>query len=332
MESSSAAPQPPVLAVQDLRTYLYLRRGTVKAVDGVTLHLDQGEILGLVGESGCGKTMTGLSILRLVPKHGGRIVSGSIRLDGEELLSLSEAQMARAIRGRKVSMVSQDPQTSLNPVFSVGDQVMGPLKYHGLARTRRQARAAAIEALARVRIPSPELRLGEYPHQFSGGMRQRVVTAMALACLPRLLIADEPTSALDVTIQAQMAGLFRRLQQETGVAILLITHDLGVAAGLCQRIAVMYAGRIVETGPVREIFRHPVHPYTQALLQAVPRLGEKRRRLATIPGQPPSLASLPVGCRFAPRCPQRMPQCDQAYPPQTDAGPSHSVSCWLTHG
>jgi peptide/nickel transport system ATP-binding protein len=319
----------PLLSVEGLKTHLVQRRGVVKAVDGVDLEVRPGETLGLIGESGSGKTMTGLSILRLVPQPAGRIVAGRVRLDGTDLLALSEAEMARDYRGRKVSMMSQDPLTSLNPVFTIGDQVAGPFRYHGLARGRRQVREAVTDVLRRVRIPSPERRLDDYPHQFSGGMRQRVVAAMAIACAPRLLIADEPTSSLDVTIQAQMMALFREIQAESGLGIILITHDLGVAASICHRVAVMYAGRIVETGDVRAIYRRPAHPYTQALLQSIPRLGERARRLHAIAGQPPSLLAPPAGCRFAARCPHRMPVCDDQYPPESEPEPGHTARCWL---
>ena len=316
----------PVLAIEGLKTHIHLKRGVVRAVDGVDLTVGAGETLGLVGESGSGKSMTGLSILRLLPKGAGKIVAGSIRLDGEELTTLPEKVLARDVRGRRVAMIAQDPMTSLNPVFSIGDQVSGPFRYHG-GLPRQEARAAAIDVLQRVRIPSPEKRLGDYPHQFSGGQRQRIVTAMAIGRGPRLLIADEPTTALDVTIQAQMIALLRRLQQESGAGIILITHDLGVAASLCNRIAVMYAGRIVETGPVREVFRNPAHPYTRALLAAIPKLGSRGRRLVAIPGQPPSLIDPPAGCRFAARCPLKVSACD-AYPQTTAVGPDHSVACW----
>ena len=315
------------LQVRNLQTHLHLRRGVLRPVDGVDLDVGEGETLGLVGESGSGKTMTGLSLLRLLPKGSGRIAGGSIRLDGQELTTLTERQMARTVRGRRIAMIAQDPMTSLNPVWSIGDQVTTPMRVHRIARGEK-LREAAIGLLRRVRIPSPERRLSDFPHQFSGGQRQRIVTAMAMACGPRLLIADEPTTALDVTIQAQIIALLRRIQSETGAGIILITHDLGVAASLCHRIAVMYAGRIVEQGPVRAIYHNAAHPYTQALLSAIPRLGAARNRLAAIPGQPPSLADLPSGCRFAPRCPHRMAVCD-AYPPQAAIGEGHSAACWL---
>lgn len=330
--SDAAAPMAesaePVLRVQNLRTHLFLKRGVLKAVDGVSFDLHAGQTLGIVGESGSGKSMTSLSIMRLLPRESGRIVDGQVLLDGVDLTTLSEREMARDWRGRRVSMVSQDPMTSLNPVFTVGDQVGAPFRYHRLAHGRQAVREAAIKVLSRVRIPTPERRLDNYPHQFSGGMRQRVVAAMAIACSPRVLIADEPTSNLDVTIQVQMIELFRELQRESGLGIILITHDLGVAASICQRVAVMYAGRIVEIGDVRRIFREAAHPYTQALLRAIPHLGQRRHRLEAIAGQPPSLIDPPEGCRFAARCPRRSAQCDAAYPPERELAPGHVVACW----
>jgi peptide/nickel transport system ATP-binding protein len=324
----SSLPRPALLKVENLKTYLYLKRGVVRAVDGVDLEVAEGETLGIVGESGSGKTMTSLSMLRLLPKPSGRIVEGSITLDGTDLVKLSEDEMVRDWRGRRISMISQDPLTSLNPVFTIGDQVGAPFRYHNLAKGRRAVRKAVEAVLSRVRIPSPAKRIDDYPHQFSGGMRQRVVTAMAIACSPRLLIADEPTSALDVTIQVQMMELFRELQRDTGVGIIMITHDLGVAAAICHRVAVMYAGRVVESGDVREIFRNPAHPYTRGLLNSIPHLGRKRRRLEAIAGQPPSLVDPPRGCRFAARCPQRMSRCDD-YPPQFEVSTGHKAACWL---
>jgi oligopeptide/dipeptide ABC transporter ATP-binding protein len=284
----------PLLKVENLQTHLHLRRGVVKAVDGLSFEVRAGETLGLVGESGSGKTMTCLSILRLLPKFGGGKISGTVQLNGEDLLTLSESEMVSRIRGQQVAMISQDPMTSLNPVFTVGDQVSGPFRYHRLVKTVREAWAAAAAGLRRVRIPSPEQRLKSYPHQFSGGMRQRVVTAMAIACSPKLLIADEPTTALDVTIQVQMMALLRSIQKDTGVGIILITHDLSIVAGLCHRIAVMYAGRIIETGNVRDIYRRPAHPYTQALLEAIPHLDPRAAaQSGGYPGGLPFRAALP---------------------------------------
>ena len=318
---------PPLLQVSDLQAHLHLRRGTVRAVDGVTLRVHAGETLGLVGESGSGKTMTGLALLRLLPRPAGRIVGGSVELDGEELLSLPERTMARTVRGRRIAMIAQDPMTALNPVFSIGDQVAQPFRNHGVPQGS-SLRDGVVDVLRRVRIPSPDRRLGDYPFQFSGGQRQRVATAMAIAPSPRLLIADEPTTALDVTVQAQVLALLRQIQADTGAGIILITHDLGVAASLCHRVAVLYAGRVVEEGPVRAIYHRPAHPYTQALLAAVPRIGSGERRLTAIPGQPPSMLDPPTGCRFAPRCPRRMPVCE-TYPPTLQAGPDHVAACWL---
>jgi peptide/nickel transport system ATP-binding protein len=320
----------PLLSVEDLKTYLFLRRGVVKAVDGVSFQLHERETLGIVGESGCGKSMTCLSILRLIPEPAGRIVQGKILLDGSDILELNEQEMASQYRGNKISMISQDPLTSLNPVFSIGDQVGGPFRYHGIKKDRKGIREAVINVLRRVRIPSPAQRLKEYPYQFSGGMRQRVVAAMAIGCGPRLLIADEPTSALDVTIQIQMLHLLEDIQQETNVGLILITHDLGVAAYICQRIAVMYAGRIVEFGDVRRIYKEPSHPYTQALLNSVPRLGEKKERLYSIEGQPPNLLNPPTGCAFAERCDRVLDICEQEYPPQVPIDGEGYVSCWLS--
>ncbi len=314
----------PLLDVRGLKMHLHLGRGILRAVDGVDLRVEEGETLGLVGESGSGKTMTGLSLLRLLPRPAGRIVGGSVKLDGEELLTLTERQMARTIRGRRIAMIAQDPMTALNPVFSIGDQVGQPFRNQG----RRGVGGAVIDVLRWVQVPSPERRTGDYPFQFSGGQRQRIATAMAIAPSPRLLIADEPTTALDVTVQAQMVALLRRIQADTKAGIILITHDLGVAASLCHRVAVMYAGRVVEDGPVREIYHRPAHPYTRALLSAIPRLGGGARRLVSIPGQPPSLIDLPTGCRFAPRCSCRMPVCDE-YPPTLPAGDGHGAACWL---
>jgi peptide/nickel transport system ATP-binding protein len=321
----------PLLEVAGLQAHLHLRRGVLRAVDGVDLRVEAGQTLGLVGESGSGKTMTGLSLLRLLPRPAGRIVGGSVRLDGEELTSLSERAMARTVRGRRIAMIAQDPMTALNPVFSIGDQVAQPFRNHGAPRGMASGRRlweGVVDVLRRVRIPSPERRLGDFPHQFSGGQRQRVATAMAIAASPRLLIADEPTTALDVTVQAQVIALLRRIQADTQAGIILITHDLGVAASLCHWVAVMYAGRIVEDGPVREIYHRPAHPYTQALLAAIPRIGSRTRRLVAIPGQPPSMLDLPAGCRFAPRCPSRMPVCGE-YPPTLPAGTGHTAACWL---
>ena len=317
---------PVVIDVRELRTHIVTRWGTIKAVDGVSFALAEGETLGLVGESGSGKSMTCLSIVRLVPRPAARIVGGEVRLDGEDLLAKSDAEMQQ-IRGRKVAMILQDPMSSLNPVFSVGMQMREPLAmYHGLRGSAGTARAA--ELLAAVRIPSPAARLRAFPHQLSGGMRQRVVGAMAIAGPPRLLIADEPTTSLDLTIQAQYLGLLKDLQEWHRFAMIFVTHNLGIVARMCDRVAVMYAGRIVEMGPVRRIFTAPAHPYTRALLDSIPRFGARRERLTAIAGQPPDLATLGPGCAFAPRCPAAIERCAQA-PGETEIASGHTTRCWL---
>ena len=317
---------PVVIDVRELRTHIVTRWGTIKAVDGVSFALAEGETLGLVGESGSGKSMTCLSIVRLVPRPAARIVGGEVRLDGEDLLAKSDAEMQQ-IRGRKVAMILQDPMSSLNPVFSVGMQMREPLAmYHGLRGSAGTARAA--ELLAAVRIPSPAARLRAFPHQLSGGMRQRVVGAMAIAGPPRLLIADEPTTSLDLTIQAQYLGLLKDLQERHRFAMIFVTHNLGIVARMCDRVAVMYAGRIVEMGPVRRIFTAPAHPYTRALLDSIPRFGARRERLTAIAGQPPDLATLGPGCAFAPRCPSAIERCAQA-PGETEIASGHTTRCWL---
>ena len=318
---------PPVIEVEDLRTHLVTRWGTVRAVDGVSFSLDEGETLGLVGESGSGKSMTCLSIVRLTPRPAARSVGGRLRLDGDDLLAKSGREMQR-IRGRKIAMILQDPMSSLNPVFSIGMQMREPVAaYHGLSGRALTERAA--ELLASVRIPSPAARLRNFPHQLSGGMRQRVVGAMAIAAPPRLLIADEPTTSLDLTIQAQYLTLLKELQQRHRLAMIFVTHNLGIVARMCDRVGVMYAGRIVEIGPVRRLFTAPAHPYTRALLTSVPRLGRKTNRLLAIDGQPPDLARLPAGCAFAPRCPEAMDRCRVEAPPETAIAAGHSARCWL---
>ena len=317
---------PAVIDVRELRTHIVTRWGTIKAVDGVSFALAEGETLGLVGESGSGKSMTCLSIVRLVPRPAARIVGGEVRLDGDDLLAKSDAQMQQ-IRGRKVAMILQDPMSSLNPVFSIGMQMREPLAmYHGLRGNAVVARAA--ELLAAVRIPSPAARLRAFPHQLSGGMRQRVVGAMAIAGPPRLLMADEPTTSLDLTIQAQYLSLLKELQQRHRFAMIFVTHNLGIVARTCDRVAVMYAGRIVEIGPVRRIFTEPAHPYTRALLESIPRFGVRRERLTAIAGQPPDLARLGAGCAFAPRCPDAFDRCAKT-PPEATITPGHAARCWL---
>ena len=318
---------PPVLDVRDLRTHLVTRWGTIKAVDGLSFTVAEGETLGLVGESGSGKSMTCLSLVRLAPRPAARAVGGQILLDGDDLLTKSEREMQQ-IRGRRVAMILQDPMSSLNPVFSIGMQMREPVaSYHGLRGRALQAKASAL--LASVKIPAPAERLRAYPHQMSGGMRQRVVGAMAIAAPPRVLIADEPTTSLDLTIQAQYLNLLKELQAQHRFAMIFVTHNLGIVARMCDRVAVMYAGRIVETGPVRRLFTAPAHPYTQALLASVPRLGMKREQLAAIDGQPPDLATLPPGCAFAPRCTKVMDRCRVEAPPETAVSEAHATRCWL---
>jgi oligopeptide/dipeptide ABC transporter ATP-binding protein len=297
-------------------------------VDGVSFAVHEGETLGLVGESGSGKSMTCLSLVRLTPRPAARTAGGQVLLDGDDLLTKSEREMQK-IRGRKVAMILQDPMSSLNPVFSVGMQMREPVaSYHGLRGRALTERAARL--LASVRIPSPLERLRAFPHQMSGGMRQRVVGAMAIAAPPRLLIADEPTTSLDLTIQAQYLNLLKELQEQHRLAMIFVTHNLGIVARMCDRVAVMYAGRIVETGPVRRLFKEPAHPYTRALLESVPRLGTKAETLTAIDGQPPDLAALPPGCAFAPRCPLVMDRCRVEAPPDTAVHEGHRTRCWLS--
>jgi oligopeptide/dipeptide ABC transporter ATP-binding protein len=315
-----------VLDVRELQTHFFLRRGVVKAVDGVSFSLRRGEVLGLVGESGCGKSLTALSVMRLLPKGGARTIHGQVLLNGDDILTRTPSEM-RDIRGRKISMILQDPQTSLNPVFTIGDQLREAIFRRSGARNRNVTREA-IEALRRVDISAPEQRIGQFPHQMSGGMKQRVVGAISISGHPEVLIADEPTTALDVTIQLQYLKLLQRLQQETGMAILFITHDFGVVARMCDRVAVMYAGRIVECGPVDQVFESPSHPYTQALIASVPKMTGSTQRLYTIEGQPPSLMDLPAGCRFAPRCPHAEGRCRDTYPPSFVVDAEHTADCW----
>ena len=320
------ASKDTVLEVNDLHTYFFNRRGITKAVDGVSFSLREGETLGIVGESGCGKTMTALSLLGLVPKPAARIVSGEIILDGEDLVKKSTKEM-RDIRGKKISMILQDPQTSLNPVFSIGNQVMEALGVsHKLSRKEMAGRA--VDALRNVRVAAPERRMSDYPHQMSGGMKQRVIGAIAISSTPKVIIADEPTTALDVTIQLQYLQLLREIQEETGLAIIFITHDFGIVARMCDRVAVMYAGRIIESGDVRTLFNSPTHPYTQALMASVPQM-DRTERLFAIDGQPPALFALPEGCRFAARCSHVKDHCTQEYPPTGQPETGHGVSCWM---
>ena len=323
-------PAEHLLEVTDLRTQFPTRAGLVRAVDGVSFHLERGELLGVVGESGCGKSITALSIMRLVAPPG-KIVSGEIKFDGQNLLTLSASEI-RAMRGNDIAMIFQDPMTSLNPVFTVGEQIAEALRLHRQL-PRNAARLAAIEAMREVSIPDPERRVNDYPHQLSGGMRQRVMIAMALACDPKLLIADEPTTALDVTIQAQILELLNGLRKTRELGVLLITHDLGVVAEVADRVAVMYTGKIVEESPVVELFARPKHPYTEGLLRSVPKLTVadviKKERLETIEGTVPRPTDLPPGCHFAPRCPHRMPRCVEGEIPLYELAGEVQVRCVL---
>ena len=321
----------PMLEIEGLRVEFDTRDGVATVIDGLDISLYSGEILGIVGESGCGKTMTALSIMRLVPVPPGRIAKGTIRLQGEDLLQASEKRM-REVRGNAISMIFQEPMTSLNPVFSVGDQIVETILLHE-GCSKHEAWRRAVEMLDAVGIAVPEVRAHEYPHQMSGGMRQRVMIAMALACEPRLLIADEPTTALDVTVQAQIFDLLKDLQDKTGAAIVLITHDMGAISEMAQRVVVMYAGRKVEEGPVDEILTNPRHPYTSGLIGCVPHLNAdlsgERLPLTEIPGVVPPLTKLGQGCPFAPRCVKALEKCRLEMPPQSVVGEGHRVSCWL---
>jgi len=324
----TAADGDVVLQVKDLRTWFYMEEGIAKAVDGVSWGLPRGKTLALVGESGCGKSVTALSIMRLVPDPPGRIVGGQVLLEGRDLLALAEAQMRR-IRGNRIAMIFQEPMTSLNPVFTVGNQIVEAIELHQNIRGRAAWRLA-VEMLQRVGIPAPAQRVHEYPHQLSGGMRQRVMIAMALSCHPDVLIADEPTTALDVTIQAQILDLLRKLQAETGMSILLITHDLGVVAEIADEVCVMYASRIVERAGVHELFGNPRHPYTRGLFRSMPRLAAHKDRLEVIPGSVPNPLHFPSGCKFHPRC-ALAPGCERCRsedPPLVEHGPGHWVACW----
>ncbi len=323
-------PKKPLLEVKNLKTYFYTEDGTVRAVDGVDFEVYPGEVLGLVGESGCGKSVTSLSIMRLISAPG-KVEAGEILFDGTDLLKLPEEQMIH-VRGNRISMIFQQPQTALNPVFKVGDQIGEVLDIHQNFG-KEAAYKRSIELLKMVGIPDAERRVEAYPHELSGGMAQRVMIAMALACLPELLIADEPTTALDVTIQAQILDLMRNLRENTGTAIILITHDLGVVAEMCERVAVMYAGKIVEQTDVGTLFDQPLHPYTQGLIGSIPVLGKLKDRLDVIPGSVPNLIDLPPGCRFAPRCRAMVEHglkiCAERDPDLLDAKPDHKVRCWL---
>jgi oligopeptide/dipeptide ABC transporter ATP-binding protein len=313
-----------LLEVLGLRTEFALDDGAVRAVDGVSFALDAGRVLGLVGESGCGKSMTALSLMRLVPPPG-RVVGGRVLLEGRDLLALSEREM-RAVRGAGLGMIFQEPMTSLNPVFTVGSQIAEAVRLHRRVG-RRAAWDRAVELLDEVGIPEPARRAHDYPHQLSGGMRQRVMIAIAISCEPRVLIADEPTTALDVTIQAEILELLRALRERLGMALLLITHDLGVVAQQADEVAIMYAGRIVERAGVIDIFDRPLHPYTQALFRSMPGVGGRRERLAVIPGQVPDLRALPSGCTFRDRCPERIEVCALEVPPLEEKAPGHWAAC-----
>ena len=318
---------PHLLEVNNLQTQFPTRSGLVRAVDGVSFHLDRGELLGLVGESGCGKSITALSVMRLIAPPG-RIVNGEILFDGKDLLRLSDAEM-RQMRGDDIAMIFQDPMTSLNPVLTIGRQITEALELH-LNMNREQSRKRAVQLLEMVGIPGADARLDDYPHQFSGGMRQRVMIAMGLSCNPQLLIADEPTTALDVTIQAQIIDLVTRLKDELGMAIIWITHDLGVVAGMAQRVLVMYSGFIIEEAQVEDIYSQPRHPYTLGLLRSIPRLDlGRQKRLIPIEGLPPDLLELTNPCPFAPRCSFAVEKCWQENPPLETVGPNHKAACWV---
>jgi peptide/nickel transport system ATP-binding protein len=319
-----------LLDVKGLKTHFFTDEGVVRAVDGIDLHIDKGETLGIVGESGCGKTVTALSLMKLIPMPPGRIVAGQMLYEGRDLVTLPPAQM-RKVRGKQISMVFQEPMTSLNPVFTCGEQIAEAIRLHeGLGR--RAAMDKTVEMLRIVHMANPERRVKEYPHQLSGGMRQRVMIAMALSCNPKLLIADEPTTALDVTIQAQILDLLNELKAKFGMAVMLITHDMGVIAETAQRVMVMYAGKVVEEAPVKDLFKEPLHPYTQGLLRSIPRIdlaATHKQRLEAIPGVVPSLLDLPPGCRFAPRCQFVKPMYMEKEPPLKEVRPGHKVACWL---
>ncbi|HMG50205.1 MAG TPA: ABC transporter ATP-binding protein [Inquilinus sp.] len=318
----------PLLKVEDLVVEFGPKAAPLRVVDGVGFEIQAGGSLGIVGESGSGKSMTSLSILRLIPEPPGRIAQGRILFNGVDLLALPRAKMPE-IRGRDIAMIFQEPMSSLNPVMTIGDQIGEAILLHEHV-SREERRRKIVEMLRLVGMPDPERRLGAYPHQFSGGMRQRVMIAMAIACHPKLLIADEPTTALDVTIQAQVLDLMKKIRATLNTAVLLISHDLGVIADICERVIVMYAGRVVEDADVRSIFRRPSHPYTQALLQSIPRLNDDRRRLYQIAGSVPQAGGLGAGCPFQPRCPLRIDRCAVERPPMFDFGPQHRAACWVT--
>jgi oligopeptide/dipeptide ABC transporter, ATP-binding protein, C-terminal domain len=316
-----------ILELQDLKTCFHTREGIVNAVDGVSYHLDVGEVLGVVGESGCGKSVTALSIMRLIPNPPGEIVSGAVLYKGSNLLEKTERQMKK-IRGNEISMIFQEPMTSLNPLFKIGDQIIETIVLHQ-SLSKKEAREKAIEMLSLVGIPLPSKRIDSYPHELSGGMRQRVMIAMALSCNPEILLADEPTTALDVTIQAQILELMCKLKDKTGTSIIMITHDLGIVAEMCNRIVVMYCGQIVEEGTVKEIFKNPLHPYTIGLLGSIPKIDTEKGRLFNIKGNVPSLLKMPKGCRFSTRCTHCMKKCNEMEPDIIQVDGTRKVRCWL---
>jgi oligopeptide/dipeptide ABC transporter ATP-binding protein len=319
-----------LLSIKDLRTYFYSGGKVVRALDGVNIEIEEGEAFGLVGETGCGKSVTALSVLRLIPSPPGKIVGGEINFRGTDLLKLSEGEI-RSIRGREISMIFQEPMTSLNPVFRIGDQMTEVIRLHqGLDKSG--ALDKAVEMLEKVHIPDSRRVIRQFPHQLSGGMRQRVMIAMELSCHPSLLIADEPTTALDVTIQAQILRLIREMRKELHISILLITHDLGVVAELCDRVAVMYAGSVVEKADVEEIFSNPKHPYTQGLWDTIPLINQEKESLSVIPGNVPDLSDPPTGCKFHPRCAFRLDLCDQTPPPLIQMSRRHFLACYLYGG
>jgi len=317
----------PLLEIKGLQTHFETDSGRVPAVDGVDIYIRKGEVLGIVGESGCGKSVMSLSVMRLVPNPPGRIVSGTIQYKGEDLVHVSEKRMQQ-IRGDEIAMIFQEPMTSLNPVFTNGNQISETVRVHR-SLNKKEARLHAIEMLRKVGIPRPEAIVDEYPHQLSGGMRQRVMIAMAMACDPELLIADEPTTALDVTIQAQILDLMKQLNRDLGTAIMMITHDLGVVAEMCDRIVVMYAGKVVEEGSTRDILKNPQHPYTRGLIQSVPRMDVAQDKLYSIPGNVPNPRFMPEGCRFAPRCEHAMDRCHTEMPALVTLDAGHQSRCWL---
>jgi oligopeptide/dipeptide ABC transporter ATP-binding protein len=323
--------QTPVLEIDDLKTYFFTRTGVVKAVDGVSFSLMPGETLGIVGESGSGKSMTALSIMGLVPQPAGRIVGGRILFQGDDLVQKTQAEMQH-IRGREICMILQDPMTSLNPVFTVGNQVIETIRQNKQQDRTNNLKSRAIELLQKVKIASAEVRFNNFPHQMSGGMRQRAVGAIAIAGAPKVLIADEATTSLDATIQYQYLSLLKELQQDTGMSIIFITHDFGIVAKMCDRVAVMYAGRVAEIAEVRDLFNRPSHPYTEALMRSVPNVDEEVEYLYSIEGQPPALDNLPQGCTFAPRCPYVFDRCHQEFPPAVPVGEGHMATCWKLIG